>query len=66
VAIGGRHYLWVGNLQSDNAASIVEFIPAQLVATGSTLPAVFLDSNIFRSEHPSTSTVNFRPYPVRP
>jgi hypothetical protein len=45
----------VGNPQSDNCASVVEFTPAQLVATGSTSPAVFLDSNIFRTEHPSTS-----------
>ena len=37
--------LWVSNAISDNAGSIAEFTSAQLAASGSPLPAVFLDSN---------------------
>jgi hypothetical protein len=53
----------VGNLQSDNADSVVEFTPAQLVATGSMSPAVFLDSNIFGLNIHQPALLTFGPIP---
>ena len=37
--------LWVSNAASDNFGSIAEFTPAQIAASGSPVPNIFLDSN---------------------
>jgi hypothetical protein len=55
--------LWVSNLQSDNAGSVVEFTPSQLSETGNPSPAVFLDSDIFGTNIQSPALLTFGPIP---
>ncbi len=55
--------LWVSNLYSDNAGSVVEFTPAQLATTGSPSPAVFLDSDIFGLNFHQPTLLTFGPIP---
>ncbi len=45
LAFDRKGNLWVSNATSDNAGSIAEFSLAQLGASGSPAPAIFLDSN---------------------
>jgi hypothetical protein len=55
--------LWVSNLISDNAGSIAEFTPAQLAASGSPSPAVFLDSDEFGINIHQPTLLTFGPIP---
>jgi DNA-binding beta-propeller fold protein YncE len=55
--------LWVSNLQSDNAGSVVEFTPAQLAVVGNLSPTVFLDSDIFGLNFHQPSLLTFGPIP---
>ncbi len=55
--------LWVANLDSDNAGSLAEFTPAQLAASGSPSPAVFLDSDIFGTYINQPAQITFGPIP---
>jgi secreted PhoX family phosphatase len=59
LAFDRKGNLWVSNALSDNAGSVVEFTSAQLAASGSPAPAVFLDSKSDGSNISQPSLLSF-------